>query len=106
MLFAEPGFASPIGIYIAPGPDDPTRYAVFAGQSGLGMPSRDYYLLPGAKYEAFRAAYRTYVTQIQTLAGIGDAALAPTGSSRSKQRSRRRIGRRRKAATSRRPTTR
>ncbi len=71
--FAATGFAAPIGIGIAPGPDDPTRYAVFAGQSGLGMPGRDYYLLPGAKYDAYRAAYRAYVAQVQSLAGIADA---------------------------------
>ena len=38
------------------------------------MPNRDYYLLGGAKYEAFRKAYRDYVIEVQTLAGITDAA--------------------------------
>ena len=38
------------------------------------MPNRDYYLLQGAKYDAYRAAYRAYVTKIQELAGISDAA--------------------------------
>jgi endothelin-converting enzyme/putative endopeptidase len=38
------------------------------------MPNRDYYLLQGAKYDAYRAAYRAYVTKVQQLAGIPDAA--------------------------------
>jgi endothelin-converting enzyme/putative endopeptidase len=73
-LFGSTGYASPIGMFFEANPDDPTRYAVFATQSGLGMPGRDYYLLPGAKYDAFRKAYRDYVIRIQTLAGIPDAA--------------------------------
>ena len=73
-LFAEPGMPAPIILYIAPDLKDPTRYAVNAGQGGLGMPNRDYYLLPGAKYDGFRAAYRAYVTKLQQLAGIPDAA--------------------------------
>ena len=39
---------------------DPKRYAVYAGQAGLGLPDRDYYLEPSfaakkAKYEAYAA---------------------------------------------------
>jgi endothelin-converting enzyme/putative endopeptidase len=73
-LFGSQNFASPINPYIQPANDDPTRYAVNIYQGGLGMPGRDYYLLPGAKYEAFRDAYRAYVTHIQELAGVPDAA--------------------------------
>ena len=73
-LFGSTGYTSPIGMFFSPNPDEPTRYSVFATQSGLGMSGRDYYLLPGAKYDAFRKAYRDYVINIQTLAGIPDAA--------------------------------
>jgi len=69
-LFAEPGFDSPVGIFIYPDLKDPTRYSAYASQSGLGMPNRDYYLLKGAKYDAYRKAYRDYVIEIQRLAGI------------------------------------
>ena len=72
-LFGKPGFASPIGAFFSPKPDDPNRYGVFITQSGLGMPGRDFYLLPGERFEGFRKAYRDYVIQIHTLAGIGDA---------------------------------
>jgi len=72
-LFAEPGFDSPVGVFIIPDFKTPSRYAVYASQSGLGMPNRDYYLLKGEKYEAFRKAYRDYIVRIQKLAGIPDA---------------------------------
>ena len=52
---------------------DPTHYTAVVGQGGLGMP-RDYYLLPGEKYDAFRTAYRAYIKQMQELAGIPDAS--------------------------------
>ena len=73
-LFAEPGMPAPIGLGISPDRKDPTHYMVDTGQGGLGMPNRDYYLLPGAKYDAYRAAYRAYVAKLQQLAGIPDAA--------------------------------
>ncbi len=69
-LFATPGFDSPIDMGIAPDLKNPTRYSVYVGQSGLGMPNRDYYLLKGDKYDAFRKAYRAYIIQTEQLAGI------------------------------------
>ncbi|MBB3348426.1 M13 family metallopeptidase [Sphingomonas sp. BK069] len=73
-LFATVGYASPVEIGQLPDPSDPTRYVANWGQGSLGMGGRDYYLLPGAKYDAYRAAYRRYVEQVLTLAGISDAA--------------------------------
>ncbi|MES1973727.1 MAG: M13 family metallopeptidase [Pseudomonadota bacterium] len=72
-LMAENGFAAPIRIGISADDADPTRYTVTTGQARLGLPSRDYYLLPAEKYVAIRKAYRAYIVQIQTLAGIPDA---------------------------------
>ena len=71
-LFAKPGFPSPVGVGITPDPADPTHYVVGAGQGGLGMPNRDYYLREGAQFDAYRAAYRNYVITMQRLAGIPD----------------------------------
>ena len=73
-LFATIGYPSPVGVSIFPDLSEPTRYGVYAGQGGLGMPNRDYYLLEGAKYDAYRAAYKAYLTKLQQLAGIADAA--------------------------------
>jgi putative endopeptidase len=72
-LMADPGYASPIGIGIQPDEKDPTAYTLAASQADLGLPTRDYYLLPGAKYDGYRKAYRAYIVHIQQLAGIADA---------------------------------
>ena len=45
--------------------------ALYAGQSGLAMGDRDYYLTP--ENEHIRAAYKTYLTRIFTLAGMPEA---------------------------------
>jgi putative endopeptidase len=42
---------------------------VYAGQGGLGLPDRDYYLKDDAKSKEIRAAYVKYVTNIFQLAG-------------------------------------
>ena len=73
-LMMRPGYPSPVGIGISTDADDPTRYMVDAGQARLGLPTRDYYLLTGEKYDAIRKAYRAYLIRIQELAGVADAA--------------------------------
>jgi endothelin-converting enzyme/putative endopeptidase len=73
-LMATTEFAAPFGLGIEADPQDPTRYAIWAGQDGLGMPDRDYYLGTGASFEKYRAAYKTYVTRIFEL--LGDPAPA------------------------------
>ncbi|MDB5677525.1 M13 family metallopeptidase [Sphingomonas bacterium] len=73
-LMAEPGYPAPINIGVSPDAKNPTQYAVDAGQARLGLGSRDYYLLPDAKYVAFRKAYRDYIMRIEELAGVSDPA--------------------------------
>jgi endothelin-converting enzyme/putative endopeptidase len=73
-LFASPGFDSPVGLFIIPDLKNPTRYALYASQSGLGMPNRDYYLLKGDKYDAYRKAYHDYIVDLLQNAGLSDAA--------------------------------
>ena len=73
-LMMRPGYPSPVNIGISTDADDPTRYMVDAGQARLGLPTRDYYLLPGEKYDAIRRAYRGYLVKLQELAGVPDAA--------------------------------
>ena len=73
-LFSTQGYPSPVGIAIFADLKNPTRYGAYAFQGGLGLPNRDYYILQGEKYDAYRKAYRDYLIQLQTLAGIADAA--------------------------------
>ncbi len=44
-----------------------TRDAVYAGQGGLGLPDRDYYLKPS--FASQKAAYQAYVARLLTLVG-------------------------------------
>jgi putative endopeptidase len=50
------------------------RYIASVGQSGLGLPDRDYYFSQGGKFDQTRAAYQTYVETLLRLAGEQDAA--------------------------------
>jgi len=73
-LMAAPGFSTPVDIGIAPDVKDPTKYTAGASQARLGLPTRDYYLLKGDKYDAYRKAYRAYIIELFALTGIADAA--------------------------------
>ncbi|MGP1282868.1 MAG: M13 family metallopeptidase [Parasphingopyxis sp.] len=73
-VFGTIGYSSPVSVGTLPDPADPTRYIAAAGQDGLGMPNRDYYLEEGEEYQAFRAAYRDYIIRLHELAGIPDGA--------------------------------
>jgi putative endopeptidase len=59
--------AGVFGVYIGPEAKDPTKYAVYLGQAGLGLPDRDYYLTD--QFAEKKTAYRNYVAQLLTLAG-------------------------------------
>ena len=72
-VFAVPGYPSPFFMGVLPDFIDPTRYIAGIGQAGLGLPDRDYYLLPGEKYDVIRAAYRAYAVTLHQLAGLPDA---------------------------------
>jgi putative endopeptidase len=57
---------------IGPDDKDPNRYVIQVAQGGLGLPDRDYYLLP--RFAAKKAAYQAYVAQILGMAGWPNAA--------------------------------
>ena len=85
----------------------PPSTPVWVGQSGLGMPNRDYYLNKGPKFDAYRAAYREYMTKLFTLIGDKSAAMsAEQGDRPREQDRRRRLAAPNASAASRKPTTR
>ncbi len=49
---------------------NPKIYSVYLGQSGLGLPDRDYYLRP--EFAAQKTAYQAYVAKMLTLIGWAD----------------------------------
>jgi len=53
---------------------DATRYAFVIGQSGLGMPDRDYYLQDDPKLRQVRGQYLKHIQKMLTLAGDADPA--------------------------------
>jgi putative endopeptidase len=53
---------------------DPSRNALYVGQSGLGLPDRDFYL--GEQFAPVQAAYRAYLEQVLASAGWPDAKAA------------------------------
>jgi putative endopeptidase len=66
---------STMSIYnIGVGVDDknPDNYSVNLGQGGLGMPDRDYYLSNDEAIVKTRAAYRKWLADMMTLAGMSD----------------------------------
>jgi putative endopeptidase len=66
-------FPSIFEIGIGQDAKDPTRYTASVGQSGLGMPNRDYYLKEDADSLKAQAAYRDHVARLLALTGAGAA---------------------------------
>ncbi|HSC19726.1 MAG TPA: M13 family metallopeptidase [Rhizomicrobium sp.] len=62
----------PFGGGIAFNPKDTNQYALTLGQSGLGMPDRDYYLKDDAELAKTRDAYKKHLTTVFTMAGLSD----------------------------------
>jgi putative endopeptidase len=62
------GTGSPIGLEVDSDPGNPSRYALFVGQSGLGLPDEEYYRLE--QHAAILASYHEYVNRTLTIADI------------------------------------
>ena len=75
---ARLGVQGPLNVSVGQDPKRSSVNIVQAGQSGLGLPDRDYYLKQDAKMAATRTAYLDYITQLLTLAKQRD----PAGSAR------------------------
>lgn len=75
-LFASPGYASPIGVYVDADPKQSDVYALQAAVTGLGLPDRDYYLKQDQRSQNIRAGYLGYLTFILGKAGYADPASA------------------------------
>jgi len=64
--------ASPLGFGIGINDKNPNAYSINFGQSGLGMPDRDYYLKDDAELAKTRDAYKKHMVAMFALAGIKD----------------------------------
>src|SRR6202140_2064171 len=63
-----------LGLWVAQDLDDPSRYAPFLLQGGLGMPDRDYYLDPSPRMATIRKKYQEHIVAVLELGGIESAA--------------------------------
>ncbi|MGD0190391.1 MAG: M13 family metallopeptidase [Rhizomicrobium sp.] len=64
----------PFADRVTPDPKNSNAYIVTLGQSGLGLPNRDYYLRDDPALAKTRDAYRVHLVTMLKLAGIPDAA--------------------------------
>ena len=71
--------ANLFGLWVAQDLDEPSRYAPFLLQGGLGLPERSYYLDPSESMAAVRAQYLAHVAAMLRLAGLPDAATRAAG---------------------------
>lgn len=68
------GMTIPIGVGVEQDLKDNSKYSVYMGQGGLGLPDRDYYLDgSNPKFVEARAKYKAHVAAMLKLAGIADA---------------------------------
>lgn len=70
---AKNGVGGPFGAYVSIDDKQPDQYALQMGQSGLGLPDRDYYLSTDAKMLETRNAYVAHMARMLTLAGEPNA---------------------------------
>ncbi len=69
------GVDVPYQPYVHQDAKDPTKYVVDLGQSGLGLPDRDYYLkADDAKLKDALTKYQAHIEKMATIAGDKDAA--------------------------------
>ena len=73
-LWGEPGIPAPLGGGVSVDAKEPTRYSVYVGAGGLGLPDRDNYLKTTPKDVEIQAKYRDYLTFLLAQGGYADAA--------------------------------
>jgi predicted metalloendopeptidase len=62
------------GIFVTQGLSTPGEVIPYILQGGISLPDREYYLSGDKEMADIRAAYRPYIQQILTLAGVSDPA--------------------------------
>jgi len=73
-LWGTPGYPAPMGGGVSVDAKEPTRYSVYLGSGGLGLPDRDYYLDDSERGKDIQTKYREYLTFLLKEAGYDDPA--------------------------------
>ena len=71
---AKRGLDAPFGVGQLPDPHNPQQYAIGAGQSGLGLPDREYYLKDDEGSADIRAQYVAHIAKMYELADLEGGA--------------------------------
>jgi len=69
---ARLGVGGIYGLNVGQDSKDPQTYVVNVGQSGLGLPDRDYYLKDDPKLADVRGKYQTYISTMLGFTGVSD----------------------------------
>ena len=69
-ILAPQGVSTPVGLYIGADSKNSKMNTVYASQSGLNLPDRDYYLQDNEKFEDIRKAYVGHINKMFALSGI------------------------------------
>ena len=74
-LMARPelGLLAPISVGVTIDEKQPDRYIAAVGQSGLGLPDREYYLADSPAYAELRAEYKAHIARVFSLIGQSNA---------------------------------
>jgi len=72
--FSRIGVTSPFDVGVDQDMKNSTQMIAMMGQSGLGLPDRDYYLKNDAKFKKVRSQYLSYIEKMLKLAGDTQAA--------------------------------
>jgi predicted metalloendopeptidase len=65
--------ANLFGLWVAQDLSDPSRYAPFILQGGLGMPDREFYLDSSPRFVEIRKQYQAHLSKLFALVRLGDA---------------------------------
>ncbi|MBD8009954.1 M13 family metallopeptidase [Acinetobacter pecorum] len=79
--FAKQHVTTPFDFGVIPDLKKSDQHALFFGQSGLGLPDRDYYLKDDEKLKKAREAYEQHIVKVLTLAGESQADAAKQAAS-------------------------
>jgi endothelin-converting enzyme/putative endopeptidase len=71
--FHEIGINAPFALYSGSDNHQPTQVIAQIYAAGLGLPDRDYYLKPGARFQEAREKYREHIASMFKLMGASDA---------------------------------
>ena len=63
------GIGAPLSLYVGTDAKNSSAHALYAGQSGIGLPDRDYYLREDSASQVLQQQYRNHIAKVSALVG-------------------------------------